>query len=97
MRCVGVGLACDHIKLIVPPGWGLVTKLPVCSWWVLDGMKVDATCNLVECAVRMFGMFILCELQDIVRIDPHKFSQDMEQQIRDEISKKFANKVSPGR
>ena len=39
-------------------------------------------------------MFILSELQDIVRIDPHKFSQDMEQQIRDELNKKFANKVS---
>ena len=39
-------------------------------------------------------MFILSELQDIVRIDPHKFSQNMEQQIRDELNKKFANKVS---
>ena len=39
-------------------------------------------------------MFILSELQDIVRIEPHKFSQDMEQKIRDELNKKFANKVS---
>ena len=38
-------------------------------------------------------MFILSELQDIVRIEPHKFSQDTEQQIRDELNKKFANKV----
>ena len=42
----------------------------------------------------MYNMFILSELQDIVRIEPHRFSQDMEQQIRDELNKKFANKVS---
>ena len=44
--------------------------------------------------VNPIRMFILSELQDIVRIEPHKFSQDMEEQIRSELNKKFANKVS---
>lgn len=39
-------------------------------------------------------MFVLTEMQDIVRIEPHKFSQDMGEQLSDELNKKFANKVS---
>ena len=52
--------------------------------WALDGSFSTSSTS----------MFILSELQDIVRIEPHKFSQDMEQKIRDELNKKFANKVS---
>lgn len=39
-------------------------------------------------------MFVLTEMQDIVRIEPHKFSHDMGQQLSEELNKKFANKVS---
>ena len=39
-------------------------------------------------------MFVLSELQDIVRIEPRRFSKDMKQEITDELNKKFANKVS---
>lgn len=39
------------------------------------------------------AMFVLTEMQDIVRIEPHKFLQDMGQQLSDELNKKFANKV----
>ena len=38
-------------------------------------------------------MFILSELQDIVRIEPRRFSQDTGQEIADELNRKFANKV----
>lgn len=38
-------------------------------------------------------MFVLAELQDTVRIEPHRFSQDMGQELSDELNKKFANKV----
>lgn len=37
---------------------------------------------------------MLAEMQDTVRIEPHRFSQDMEQELSDELNKKFANKVS---
>ena len=60
------------------------------SWG--SGMACDGLYMEVWLAMR--SMFILSELQDIVRIEPHKFFQDMEQQIRDELNKKFANKVS---
>ena len=60
------------------------------SWG--SGMACDGL--YMEAWLAMRSMFILSELQDIVRIEPHKFSQDMEQQIRDELNKKFANKVS---
>ena len=36
---------------------------------------------------------MLAEMQDIVRIEPHRFSQDMGQELTDELNKKFANKV----
>jgi len=39
-------------------------------------------------------MFVLTEMQDIVRIEPHRFTQDMGQQLTEELNKKFANKVS---
>ncbi len=39
-------------------------------------------------------MFILSEMQDIVRIEPRRFGQDMTQEIRDELNRKLANKVS---
>ena len=32
-------------------------------------------------------------MQDIVRIEPHRFSQDMGQQLSEELNRKFANKV----
>lgn len=38
-------------------------------------------------------MFVLAEMQDAVRIEPHRFSQDMGQELSDELNKKFANKV----
>ncbi len=38
-------------------------------------------------------MFVLSEMQDTVRIEPHRFSQDMGQELSDELNKKFANKV----
>jgi len=38
-------------------------------------------------------MFILAELQDIVRIEPRMFSKDTGQEIADELNRKFANKV----
>ena len=41
-------------------------------------------------------MFVLAEMQDTVRIEPHRFSQDMKQELSDELNKKFANKVSQG-
>ena len=39
-------------------------------------------------------MFVLAEMQDAVRIQPHRFSQDMGQELSDELNKKFANKVA---
>ena len=38
-------------------------------------------------------MFVLSEMQDTVRIEPDRFSQDMGQEVSDELNKKFANKV----
>ncbi len=38
-------------------------------------------------------MFVLAELQDIVRIEPRSFSKDTGQEITDELNRKFANKV----
>ncbi|XP_064406557.1 DNA-directed RNA polymerase III subunit RPC8-like [Halichondria panicea] len=38
-------------------------------------------------------MFILAELQDVVRIEPRWFSKDTGQEIADELNRKFANKV----
>lgn len=38
-------------------------------------------------------MFVLAEMQDTVRIQPHRFSHDMKQELSDELNKKFANKV----
>lgn len=38
-------------------------------------------------------MFVLAEMQDTVRIQPHRFSRDMGQELSDELNKKFANKV----
>ena len=38
-------------------------------------------------------MFVLAEMQDAVRIEPHRFSHDMSQELTDELNKKFANKV----
>ena len=39
-------------------------------------------------------MFVLSEMQDTVRIEPHRFSEDMGQELSDELNKKFANKVN---
>lgn len=40
-------------------------------------------------------MFILAEMCDVVRIEPRRFAQDTDQEITDELNKKFANKVKP--
>lgn len=42
-------------------------------------------------------MFILAEMCDVVRIEPRRFAQDTDQEITDELNKKFANKVKPPR
>ena len=39
-------------------------------------------------------MFLLAELQDIVRIEPRCFSKDTGQEITDELNRKYANKVN---
>ncbi len=39
-------------------------------------------------------MFLLAELQDVVRIEPRWFSKDTGQEIADELNRKFANKVN---
>ena len=38
-------------------------------------------------------MFVLAEMQDVIRIEPHQFKFDMQRQIADELNKKLANKV----
>lgn len=38
-------------------------------------------------------MFVLAEMQDAIRLEPHRFSKDMGQELSDELNKKFANKV----
>lgn len=38
-------------------------------------------------------MFVLAEMQDMIRIEPRRFARAMEQEIVDELNKKFANKV----
>ena len=38
-------------------------------------------------------MFVVAEMQDTVRIEPHRFAQDTGQELSDELNKKFANKV----
>ena len=42
----------------------------------------------------LYSMFLLAEMQDVVRIEPRRFAQDMGQEIADELNRKFANKVS---
>ena len=39
------------------------------------------------------NMFILAEMCDVVRIEPRRFAHDTDQEITDELNKKFANKV----
>lgn len=39
-------------------------------------------------------MFILSELQYIIRVEPRRFGKNMEKEIIDELNRKFANKVS---
>lgn len=41
------------------------------------------------------GMFVLAEMQDVIRIEPHQFKFDMQRQIEEELNKKLANKVHP--
>lgn len=41
------------------------------------------------------GMFVLAEMQDVIRIEPHQFKFDMQRQIVEELNKKLANKVHP--
>ena len=38
-------------------------------------------------------MFVLAEMQDVIRIEPHQFKFDMQRQIEEELNKKLANKV----
>lgn len=45
-------------------------------------------------AVYVRRMFILTEMQDIIRIEPRRFGQDTGQEIVDVLNKKFANKVA---
>ena len=40
-------------------------------------------------------MFILSELQYIIRVEPRRFGKNMEKEITDELNRKFANRVSP--
>ena len=42
---------------------------------------------------RVRKMFILAEMQDIIRIEPWKFGLDMNHVITSILNKKFANKV----
>ena len=38
-------------------------------------------------------MFVLAELQYIIRVEPRRFGKDMEKEMTDELNRKFANKV----
>ena len=38
-------------------------------------------------------MFVLAELQYIIRVEPRRFGKDMKKEITDELNRKFANKV----
>ena len=42
---------------------------------------------------RGAGMFVLAEMQDVIRIEPHQFKFDMQRQIVEGLNKKLANKV----
>ena len=72
-----------------------------CAWCALNSVCSGLSHHCMHTPASdsqwrlLFVMFVLSELQDIVRIEPHKFSQDTEQQIRDELNRKFANKVRP--
>ena len=39
-------------------------------------------------------MFVLAELQYIIRVEPRRFGKDMKREVRDELNRKFANKVA---
>ena len=39
-------------------------------------------------------MFVLAEMQNIIRIEPRWFGESMEERITEELNRKFANKVS---
>lgn len=39
------------------------------------------------------AMFILAELQDVVRVEPWKFAQDMNEVVTETLNNKLANKV----
>lgn len=39
-------------------------------------------------------MFILAELQDVVRVEPWRFAKDMNEVVTDTLNNKLANKVS---
>ena len=70
-----------------------------CAWCALNSVCSGLSHHCMHTPASdsqwrlLLVMFVLSELQDIVRIEPHKFSQDTEQQIRDELNRKFANKV----
>ncbi|CAI8020805.1 DNA-directed RNA polymerase III subunit RPC8 [Geodia barretti] len=38
-------------------------------------------------------MFVLAELEYIIRVEPRRFGKDMKREVRDELNRKFANKV----
>ena len=39
-------------------------------------------------------MFVLAELEYIIRVEPRRFGKDMKREVRDELNRKFANKVA---
>ena len=56
-----------------------------------SGRSSCCALNRVSCSSQR--MFVLAEMCDVVRIEPRRFAQDTGQEIRDELNKKFANKV----
>ena len=38
-------------------------------------------------------MFLLAELEYIIRVEPRRFGKDMKREVTDELNRKFANKV----
>ena len=40
-------------------------------------------------------MFVLAELEYIIRVEPRRFGKDMRREVTDELNRKFANKVEP--
>lgn len=78
---------------------GAVKRFLICAHACAAIRRGRSSCCALNSAVIgharciLSKMFILAEMCDVVRIEPRRFAQDTDQEITDELNKKFANKV----